>query len=359
MIQFQLNNYKTHNIIDIIAKRLNKKTHEDCLEKYIYLNGTDLEKKIAGFSFSDGIDLLIINGILEKEWSLQFNTTASPPPLIFKFSSQGEVFHIINNHQITHQLNPLQGAISSAQNNNLEIIRFPAGQHIIAAIIFLDRKIYLDKIDCYLEDIPAQLQGIIEDIKAEKLFFYEGNYSVIASNLIKEIIKDKNKDIVRSTFIEGKTLNLLSKLIKQYRDDLEPKSKQSLLRQYDIDKIVLAKNIILKQITSPPTIVELAKKVGVNQTKLKTGFKQVFDTTIKQFIITTRLETARLLLLKEELSIQNIAFEVGYTNKSHFSRIFKKQFGCLPSEYAKLNKLQLQKNIINEKLILNGSNTSN
>ncbi len=86
----------------------------------------------------------------------------------------------------------------------------------------------------------------------------------------------------------------------------------------------------------PPTIPELALQVGMNSAKLQRDFKQVFGTTIGQFLVQQRMACARELLLAKDIDVTQAALAVGYSNVSYFIRCYKKAFGITP---GCLNKL--------------------
>ena len=58
----------------------------------------------------------------------------------------------------------------------------------------------------------------------------------------------------------------------------------------DVKSIHEAKNILLKTLDHPPSLIHLARKAGINHYKLKIGFKEVFGTTVFGFVRQQRLE---------------------------------------------------------------------
>jgi AraC-like DNA-binding protein len=92
-----------------------------------------------------------------------------------------------------------------------------------------------------------------------------------------------------------------------------------------------ARSILVSRMDSPPDIKTLARRVGMNENKLKTGFKQMFDTSPKAFLRRQRMEAAREMLLAGGKSVTRIALEVGYSNPSAFAACFSRFFGCAPS----------------------------
>ena len=102
----------------------------------------------------------------------------------------------------------------------------------------------------------------------------------------------------------------------------------------DRDKLHAARDILCDNLANPPTIVELAKLVGMNECKLKFLFKKHFKTTIYRYVRSQRMCRAKSLL-EQGMSVSRAASEVGYINYSHFASVFHKQHGVLPSAFLK------------------------
>ncbi|EFD5000206.1 helix-turn-helix transcriptional regulator [Escherichia coli] len=99
-----------------------------------------------------------------------------------------------------------------------------------------------------------------------------------------------------------------------------------VLRQRDIDSLYMAKNILIQEMESPPSLDELAKRLGINTRKLTQGFRQLFGNSIYGWLQEIRLETAFQLLSMNDVNISTVAYQVGYT-PAHFSVAFRKRFG--------------------------------
>ncbi|MEM7018959.1 MAG: AraC family transcriptional regulator [Pseudomonadota bacterium] len=82
----------------------------------------------------------------------------------------------------------------------------------------------------------------------------------------------------------------------------------------------------------PWTIALLAREVGLNERKLKTGFRNQVQMTVHQYLEEVRL-TAACELLRNGLTISETAWTVGYANPSHFSKRFRLRFGCRPKDW--------------------------
>lgn len=82
------------------------------------------------------------------------------------------------------------------------------------------------------------------------------------------------------------------------------------------------------------TIEELAHRYLINPTTLKTVFKEVYGSSLAAHMKEHRMERAALLR-ETDLSVAEIAGQVGYESQSKFTAAFKEQFGQLPKEYRR------------------------
>lgn len=92
-----------------------------------------------------------------------------------------------------------------------------------------------------------------------------------------------------------------------------------------------AKEILDHSFASPPSLAQLARQTGLNQTKLKKGFKHLFNTTISAHLLHKRLEKGRELLRTGDVNVSEAAWQAGYANRAHFTRAFTRRFGYPPS----------------------------
>jgi AraC-like DNA-binding protein len=79
------------------------------------------------------------------------------------------------------------------------------------------------------------------------------------------------------------------------------------------------------------SLLTLSRKFGVNQNKLKTGFRELFGTPVITYLYDLKMDYARTLLLDKGMNVGEVAPIVGYRNANHFSTAFKRKFGVNPS----------------------------
>lgn len=97
-------------------------------------------------------------------------------------------------------------------------------------------------------------------------------------------------------------------------------------------KLQLAKTILSENLEIPPSLTELSRQIGLNTFKLKKNFKEVFGVPVFKLLQQMRLEKAHELIKNKDLSIQEVAWDVGYDSVSSFSNAFAKKYGYRPSE---------------------------
>ena len=100
----------------------------------------------------------------------------------------------------------------------------------------------------------------------------------------------------------------------------------------ETEKLNKAKEILSANLDNPPSLTELAKSIGINTTKLKKEFKAVFGVPVFKYLQNERLTTAHDMIRKEQATVQEAAWHVGYDSLSSFSNAFAKKFGYRPSQ---------------------------
>lgn len=107
------------------------------------------------------------------------------------------------------------------------------------------------------------------------------------------------------------------------------------LQPYEVTRLREAWEHMLQHLDQPGTVMELSQVVGLNDFKLKRGFKQLYGITLFEFLLEARMEKAKRLLRETDMTVHAVAISVGYKNISSFTVAFKKKYGVLPSEAQK------------------------
>ncbi len=81
------------------------------------------------------------------------------------------------------------------------------------------------------------------------------------------------------------------------------------------------------------TLDMAAEHVGLNPAYFSTLFKKEMGVNFSNYVINLKIDKAKLLLKNSNLSLINIAIELGFDNQSYFSNVFKKATGMTPKQY--------------------------
>ena len=140
---------------------------------------------------------------------------------------------------------------------------------------------------------------------------------------------------INALFYKIKSIIENRQLITQ-RYQIETIMKPKELAQSTPDKDLLEKavNIIHNNISEPNfTVDKLVMELGMSRTPFFKKIKSLTNLTPNEFLKIVRLRHAAQMLLKTDLNISEISFEVGFLSAKYFRSTFKKQFGETPSSY--------------------------
>lgn len=93
---------------------------------------------------------------------------------------------------------------------------------------------------------------------------------------------------------------VLQLLIRAFQTFLSHPINQTEFSNSDREKIRQAQAIIIENMMNPPSLMELSRLIGLNDFKLKKGFKEMFGTTVFGYLREKRLEKASYLLQKAQ-----------------------------------------------------------
>ncbi|MDD3153820.1 MAG: helix-turn-helix domain-containing protein [Victivallaceae bacterium] len=93
-----------------------------------------------------------------------------------------------------------------------------------------------------------------------------------------------------------------------------------------------AMNLIMEE-ERPPllSVAEVAERIGCSPNYLSNIFRSSYSISLKEFLLTTRLERARDMLLDGSLNASEAAEQCGFRDASYFGRVFRKRYGCTPA----------------------------
>jgi AraC-like DNA-binding protein len=248
---------------------------------------------------------------LKQELVLRPASSGTEEVLTLKFDSARAPFG--NGYQVEFVTNNFVG--------DLTIL---AGQPISFVVIVTTRKALKR-----LLNIDRETTCLAKTIRENPSFvFYEGMTAEIERTLIQLYRIDET-----TKFPEMLYRAKAHELIWLFFDRLFSRKTAAMtpLNTADAEKIYGVRKSILADLGSPPQLALLAKNAGMSLTKMKQLFRQVFGDSIYNFYQAARMDEAASLL--NHLSVSQVGYRVGFSNLSHFSRVFEKHHRMKPKRY--------------------------
>lgn len=150
--------------------------------------------------------------------------------------------------------------------------------------------------------------------------------------ILQQIIHPRHEGRVKRLFLEARIFELIIAYFNQ-----KSEKQTGIIKKDDIEKILKAKRLVEYDLQNPNSLMELSRKVGINDYKLKRGFKELTGYTVFGYLYKIRMEKAHYFLSMEKKTVNEVSFLVGYKNAQHFITAFKKKYNILPGS---LNKSQ-------------------
>jgi AraC-like DNA-binding protein len=116
--------------------------------------------------------------------------------------------------------------------------------------------------------------------------------------------------------------------------------KEELWQTTIIDnRIIDVIRLIEKELDKNPSNVDLAEHINMASNSFIRLFKKEMHLSPQYYIIRQKIDRACLLLLHSDLKIDNIAWSLGFSDRYHFSKVFKKVVSKSPADYRKASMI--------------------
>ncbi|MCD9015318.1 helix-turn-helix transcriptional regulator [Parachryseolinea silvisoli] len=193
----------------------------------------------------------------------------------------------------------------------------------------IDRAYYTGLL-CDQERWMAQLKERL--LKKEQVVQGDAELKLEMSQVIQHICNNPLRGTLGKLMIEAKILELVALQLTQFAGSVMRNTPRTpTLRPADRDTFYALREHLDIHFASDLSLRSLSRTFGLNEFKLKKGFKELFQTTVFDHIHTRRMEHARYLLADQKMYVHQVANLVGYKNANHFSTAFKRTFGVKPT----------------------------
>ncbi|PIG94149.1 helix-turn-helix domain-containing protein [Gloeocapsopsis sp. IPPAS B-1203] len=271
-----------------------------------------------------GLHLLVRNYQLEEPLLEEIAYAYSAVELEFGFNLVGKP------HQQTSRFSYPGSFLQFEQTNSRTVM----GEWLPGQILKIDLHLTAPKdsqtlSSMQMELLPLELRQQLEN--PDDGFYTDlGIVTPEVHLVLQQILNCPYHGEIEQIYLQAKALELIaiqSAHVLKHSD----RNQAVKLKSSDVDRLYHARDVLLNNVENPPSLIDLARLVGMNDCTFKRGFRQVFGTTAFGYLRKHRMIQARQFLLENKMSIAEVACAVGYSHPGYFAAAFRREFGINPS----------------------------
>ena len=244
-------------------------------------------------------------------------------------------FHFIVDGKATFSFN--NGAYNMDVGNGKYIVLYnPKKKLPLNAVIYpksnvLSILISIKKFHKLFSEDSNNIQ-FLKDENINQKYYYENKISNKIFLVLNELKRFDFNSSTKNLFIKAKVYELFSHL---YNRNIDQNIEQCpfLTNEENFKKIQQAKNIVITNMTNPPTLNNLSVEINLSLKKLKEGFKKIYGKPVYQYLLEHKMELAKKLLSENNYNVNEVSIKLGYSTASHFITAFKKKYGLTPKKF--------------------------
>lgn len=206
-------------------------------------------------------------------------------------------------------------------------LRFPSDIPVFLAVLSMSRPALANLLHI------RQMNRVVEQILVGSggFLFYE-TMSAEAQHRLRTLAAEDTQRELSGLRIWIQVQELLCWLFERLltRDII----KHRPVHRADAEQLSRVRATVVADLSVPPQLPELADLAGMSVSKLTDLYKQVFGDSIYDYFQKARMDEAGHLLKQASMSVSEVGHQLGFSNLSHFSRLFEKHYGSTPKRFA-------------------------
>ena len=213
-----------------------------------------------------------------------------------------------------------------------QVRSYEAGRHVNYVGAWADPELLIDR-------FGVEVDALFEPLRS----FFRGQADAPASislplpprllTTLDDILAVPYLGSLRRTYLQAKMIELVCEVAAAMSrpGETTARPEDGGLTYHERQQVEAAALIYRKELGAPPSVRDLAERVGLNRNKLTLGFRDVFACSPHEYSKEARMDWAHHLLLEGATPVAQVAGAVGYTSASAFSRAYSEHFGGPPS----------------------------
>lgn len=244
------------------------------------------------------------------------------------FKNNNDSLH--NSSGLLTSANKLPSALISSVGLDEEIV-LPANVKTSSVVIAVYADYLKELLDS--EENTYLVQTIVS---GNQSFLFEEIVSPQIQDLAAEIVTANIPGQLHGLYYRAKAEQLIYLLLVELLKRNE--ASVGMINTADVKTIYRVRDKILENMDEPPKLEDMVLFSGMSKSKLQSLFKQVFGNSIYNYYQSFRMRQAAEMIREQNISVSEVGYSMGFSNLSHFTRMFEKHIGVKPKKYATSNK---------------------
>lgn len=191
--------------------------------------------------------------------------------------------------------------------------------------------IHMDLLKSWIND-KAENKFLNTITLSDKPYLYDQIISNEIEQVASKIALVNSEEELSHFYLKLKTEEMIYLFLSEL-------SKRETITNYplnvaDVKAMYAIKETLCSDLSNPPDLTHLAFISNMSESKMNKLFKQIFGNSIYNYYQALRMNEAAYLIREEKLSVSETGYRLGFSNLSHFSRIFEKHIGLKPKKYS-------------------------
>lgn len=289
---------------------------------------------ISSYRLFDGLTVWVYNITFYSDFRVDLDL-GDDGPYYFCYNVKGHFLHRFGKKEEFAKILQNQNMIVKGSAKTSAQITFPENVELQLAVVLVDLQLLASLNIRNAKRIYSNVGEIFLNISTKLPFRHRGNIDIQSEKYASIVCANKNIDLVGGLLTEGAVLNLFASQIKAYNKDIEEISSKHSLSKVELSTITSLGPYVLCNLETILTVPKISKHYGMSAKKLQVGVKFLYGDTVGHYISNVRMGQAKLLLSTTDLNVSEVCYKVGVSSRSNFSKIFKKRYGMLPSQFKK------------------------
>ncbi|WP_199755445.1 AraC family transcriptional regulator [Chroococcidiopsis cubana] len=195
-------------------------------------------------------------------------------------------------HGLTDEIDELVGHNCLCCEVGTKETEFWAAEQFHRVYLGIDpKRLFAGLTEVQLAELPLEIRQAVIDDRPQP-YYRQGRTTLEMQQVLHQILCCPFQGLMKRTYLEAKALELMTLQFVQFQAQNSPQENLPKIKQRDRDRLYQAKEILINHLENPPSLQELAQRVGMSDFQLKRGFRQVFGTTAFKYLHDYRLEQA-------------------------------------------------------------------